>query len=66
MNHELHDNNRRISVQLTVEEAMALGVGAVFHNQPQVAADARKKIRNSLEAALFHTSRPVDYELLHI
>lgn len=53
-----------VSVQLTVREAMALGLGVKYPGRG-VEAEARRKVRSSLESVLFTPAADkLRYELI--
>lgn len=54
-----------VTVELTVKQAMALS-GYRFNGNPQLEAEARRKIMKSLDKTLLPNSREVRYENLKI
>lgn len=64
MLHTPHESEK-VSIELTVKEAMALGAGVKFPADRTLAASARKKVLRSLEGKLLpDTSKSIDYHLL--
>ncbi|WP_426451182.1 hypothetical protein ACP26L_03730 [Paenibacillus sp. S-38] len=57
---------QRIMVELSLKEAMALASGVHFHAQPQIAADARRKVRSKLETSLLPEADKLSYQLLEV
>jgi len=50
--------NHKLTLELTVKEAMALSSGAHFRGNPRLVAEARQKVRQTLEGVLLpHNSR---------
>ncbi|MBE1445598.1 hypothetical protein [Paenibacillus sp. OAS669] len=58
--------DHKMLVELTVKEAWALSMGTHFWEQPGLAAAARKKVRETMEAHLFSEQTKVDYHLLEV
>ncbi|WP_281889934.1 hypothetical protein [Paenibacillus sp. YYML68] len=49
----LTSEDNKIRIELSVNEAMALGLGVRYAADSSVATNARKKVNEALEAALF-------------
>jgi hypothetical protein len=54
----------RITIELTVKEAMALSTGVRFNQDRKLKSDAQSKIRHSLEQKLIPHSDKVPYQSL--
>ncbi|MCZ8523937.1 MULTISPECIES: hypothetical protein [Paenibacillus] len=63
-NSRIPNGEQRIMVELSVKEAMALASGVHFHAQPQIAADARKRVRSKLETYLLPKADTLAYHQL--
>ncbi|TVY09740.1 hypothetical protein [Paenibacillus cremeus] len=58
--------NDKVTIELSVKEAMALAAGVRFHEQTRIAAEARKKVLSSLESILIPESNKIHYQLLEV
>ncbi|WP_036746451.1 hypothetical protein [Paenibacillus sp. UNC451MF] len=67
MNHlTLPLGNQKLLVELTIKEAWALSAGTHYNEQPQLASNARKKVRESMETFLFPHNQKLEYHLLEM
>ncbi|OXM88331.1 hypothetical protein [Paenibacillus rigui] len=58
--------NQTLVVELSLKEAIALSSGAVFYQQPQLAANARKKLRSQVERLMLPDSDKIHYHALEM
>jgi hypothetical protein len=58
--------SEQLLVELTVKEAMAISSGVNFWAQPELAAQARIKIRGILEHRLIPQSDKLHYEAIEV
>ncbi|MDF2959927.1 MAG: hypothetical protein K0S39_1662 [Paenibacillus sp.] len=56
----------KLVIELTVKEAMALGGGVNFWEHPQLAAQARKKVKSTLEQHLIPGSNRLYYHAIDL
>jgi hypothetical protein len=56
----------KITVELTVKEAMALSTGVRFNQNRKLKSDAQTKIRLSLEQKLIHDTDKISYQALDL
>ncbi|MFD0680575.1 MULTISPECIES: hypothetical protein [unclassified Paenibacillus] len=59
-------SDEKLTIELTVKEAMALGSGVNFWGDPLLAAQARKKVRASLEQLLIPGNHRLYYEAIDL
>ncbi|MFE5323834.1 hypothetical protein ACFQ88_34655 [Paenibacillus sp. NPDC056579] len=58
--------NQKLTVELTVKEAMAISSGVHFRENPRLAAEARKKVREQMDSLLMPQSIQLQYHLLEV
>lgn len=56
----------KLTVELSLKEAMALASGVRFHEQPSLLAETKRKLRRQLEELLLPESRKLQYELMEV
>ncbi|CAG7646776.1 hypothetical protein ACFQI7_24150 [Paenibacillus allorhizosphaerae] len=54
----------KVTVELSLKEAMALAAGIRFNNDPRVAVEARKKVRKTIETMILPETGKIHYQLL--
>lgn len=60
----IHIPDQELTFTLSVKEAMALASGVRFYLQPSIAAEARRKMRSTLERTLLPEADKLHYHLL--
>ncbi|UJF34369.1 hypothetical protein [Paenibacillus hexagrammi] len=62
-----YQETETVSVELTVKEALALGSGVKFAQNPALSASAKKKVLQSLERKLLpETGKAIDYHFIEV
>jgi hypothetical protein len=58
--------NDKLTVELSLKEAMALASGVRFAEQPSLLAEAKRKLRHQLEDLLLPEAGKLRYELIEV
>ncbi|WP_284643945.1 hypothetical protein [Paenibacillus silviterrae] len=56
--------NEKLTIELSLKEAMALASGVRFHEQPGLLAEAKRKLRSQMEQLLLPESDKLHYQLI--
>jgi len=54
----------KVMLELSLKEALALASGVRFNNDLRIAAEARKKVRKTIETMLLPETGKIHYQLL--
>ncbi|CAG7626695.1 hypothetical protein PAESOLCIP111_02841 [Paenibacillus solanacearum] len=60
----LRHGEEKVMLELSLKEAMALAAGVRFNNDLRIAAEARKKVRKTIETMLLPETGKIHYQLL--
>ncbi|MBP1157368.1 MULTISPECIES: hypothetical protein [unclassified Paenibacillus] len=58
------NGERKVTLTLSLKEAMALAAGVRFHQQPSIEAEARRKVLATLERELLPETNKLYYHQL--